>query len=42
MADEHDVPAALVMHLRLAVDLGDQRTGGVDGEEAARGGRLRH
>ena len=33
MADQDDVPAALVMRLRLPVHLGDQRTGRVDGEE---------
>ena len=33
MADQDDVAAALVMDLGLAMHLGDQRAGGVDGEE---------
>ena len=35
MADQDDVPAALVVELGLAVHLGDQRAGRVDGEEVA-------
>ena len=42
MADEDDVAAALVVDLRLAVHLGHQRAGGVDGEEVAGVGRRRH
>ena len=33
MADQDDMAAPLVMDLRLAVNLGHQRTGGIDGEE---------
>jgi len=36
VADENHVTPAPEMDLRLAVDLGHQRAGGVDGEEAAR------
>ena len=36
MADQHDLAAAPVMDLGLAMDLGDQRAGGVEGEEIAR------
>ena len=36
VADENHVAAALEMDLRLAVHLGHQRAGGVDGEEIAR------
>ena len=35
MADQHDLAAAAVMDLRLAVHLGHQRTGGVEGEQVA-------
>ncbi len=35
MADQHDLAATLVVDLGLAVNLGDQRTGGVEGEEIA-------
>ena len=46
VADQHDMPAALVMRLRLAMDFGHQRTGGVDRIQAARlgvgGDGLRH
>jgi hypothetical protein len=42
VANEHDVTAALAMDLRLAVNLGDQRAGGVDREETACGGARGH
>ena len=46
MADQHDLTPALVVDLGLAVDLGHQRTGGVEREEVALlgllGDRLRH
>src|SRR5208282_2242009 len=42
MADEDDPAAALVMDLRLAMHLGDERAGGVDGEEIARARLLLH
>ena len=35
VADQHDLAAALVMDLRLAMHLGDQRTGGVEREQIA-------
>ena len=35
VADQHDLAAALVMDFGLAVDLGDQRAGGVEREEVA-------
>ena len=42
MADQNHVTAALVMELRLAMDLGHQRAGRVDGEQIARPRLLRH
>ena len=42
MADQQHVAAALVVDLGLAVDLGHQRAGGVDGEQAAVVGVGRH
>ena len=42
MADQQHVAAALVMDLRLAVNLGDQRAGRVDGEQIARPRLFRH
>ena len=42
MADQQHVTAALVMDLRLAMDLGHQRAGRVDGEQVARLRLLRH
>ena len=42
MADEDDAPAAFMVKLRFAVDLGDERAGGVDGEELARRRLLGH
>ena len=46
MADEHDLAAAAVMDLGLAMHLGDQRAGGVEREQVAlrrlRRHRLRH
>jgi hypothetical protein len=45
-ADQHDLAAALVVDLGLAMDLGHQRAGGVEVEEVAAlgflGDRLRH
>ena len=35
VADQHDLAAALVMDFGLAMDLGDQRAGGVEREEIA-------
>ena len=42
MADQHDLAAAAVMDLRLAMHLGDQRTGGVEREQLRRAGLRRH
>ncbi len=42
VADEHDLAAALEVDLRLAVDLGHQRAGGVEVEEVALPRFLRH
>ena len=42
MADEEDVAAVLDQPLRLAVDLGDERAGGVEEFEAAFLGLRRH
>ena len=39
MADQHDVIAELGVAPALVVDLADQRTGGIDDVEPARGGR---
>ena len=42
MADQHDGAPGLVMPLGLAMDLGDQRAGGVDEEQVATSGLGRH
>ena len=42
MTDQHDFAAAAEMDLGLAMHLGDQRTGGVDGDEVARLGAVGH
>lgn len=42
MADEHDLAASLVVDGGLAMHLGDQRAGGVDGEELPPRRILRH
>ena len=42
MADQDDLPSALEMNLRLAMDLGDERAGRVDGEQIARQRLFRH
>ena len=42
MPDQQDLAAALEMDRRLAVHLGDQRTGGVEREEIAGAGVRRH
>ena len=46
MADQQDLAAALEMDRRLAVNFGDQRTGGIERKEIARSGvgrnRFRH
>ena len=39
MADQDDGAPAPVMEFGLAMDFGDQRTGGVDGEQVAFGRR---
>src|SRR5258708_19630840 len=42
MADQHDGAPALVVPLGFAMDLGDQRAGGVDDDEVAACGLRRH
>ena len=42
VADQHDLAPLAVEDLGLAVDLGDQRAGGVEVEEVPRPRRLRH
>jgi len=42
MADQNHLAAALEMNLRLAMDLGDERTGCVDREQAPRQRLRRH
>jgi hypothetical protein len=42
MADQDDMPAALVVNQGLAVNLGDERTSRVDGEKPAGERRLGH
>ena len=42
MADQHDLAAPAEMDLGLAMDLGDQRAGGVEMEQVPQARRLRH